>query len=107
MTLKHFLYTALLIISLVCIFLIQGCGTKSKEFVETLREDTFTQGCVGLVEKANAIGYFTASNAGIEVCKVKCSDELPEGYKFRYEEPRIGCSASVGYTEEELQKPKK
>lgn len=85
-----------LILILLALFTLSGCSPP-KEYVDALRDDAYTEGCVSVVEKLHAVGYFTTSNGGIEVIKLKCSENLPEGYKFEHKDDRFGFHGSVGH----------
>jgi len=73
------------------IILLTGC---TGNFVNSIRDDNFTVGCVAITEQLN-IGYFNQAG-GLEACKLKCSEKLPEGYTFEYADPRVGCKATIG-----------
>ena len=67
-----------------------GCANT----IENLRDTDLAQGCV-VIEAQAKLGYFNQEGAA-EVCKLKCSDILPDGLKYEYANPRSGCKVTVG-----------
>jgi len=75
----------------VIVFMLNGCS--SLDNIAKNRDKDYNQGCV-VVESGLKLGYFNqAGEAGI--CKLKCSDELPDGYTFKYHNTRTGCDVGV------------
>jgi len=76
-----------------CIFLmLVGCGSP---LLNPNVADPYTKGCVAVVSSAQ-LGALQIGTGGVESCKLKCTDELPENYTFEYTDPRTGCNASIG-----------
>jgi len=76
----------------VLLLLLVGCGSP---LLNPNVSDPYTKGCVAVVSSAQ-IGALQVGTGGVESCKVKCTNELPEDYTFEYADPRTGCNASIG-----------
>lgn len=85
-----FLWAAALIMLLISIFTIQGCGGT----IEKLKDPSMTQGCVVIGGNAK-LGYFN-QEGNAEMCKLKCSPELPKGYCYKYDNQQSGCHVQIG-----------
>ena len=73
-------------------FMLNACTTART--IADIRDDDYTQGCV-VVEAGMKLGYFNqAGEAG--VCKLKCSNALPDGFKYHYKNDRTGCNVGIG-----------
>lgn len=68
---------------------IMGCSSTSG--LTELRDNNCTVGCV-VVEANIKLGYSTGS---AEVCKLKCSDTLPDGFVYEYNNLRTGCHVGI------------
>ncbi len=72
---------------------VSGCSTiNSTITAQAESAKKYTQGCK-TVEKKYQLGAFN-QQGGVETCEVKCSSELPKGYKYKYS--RDNCDVSVG-----------
>ena len=67
---------------------ISGCSS-----IEKMRDPDFTVGCL-VVESQIKLGYFN-QEGGAEICKLKCSKELPDNFSYKYENARTGCNVSI------------
>lgn len=68
-----------------------GCSAADK--VVDMRDKDYTQGCV-VVEAGLKLGYFNQAGEA-EVCKLKCSDTLPEDFMYDYDNTRTGCHVGI------------
>ena len=84
------IFTGLLLLALlIFIMSLQGCST-----IETMRDPDFSQGCK-VVEGEAKLGALNQQGVMV-VCKLKCSENLPENIKYIYDNPRTGCHVSIG-----------
>lgn len=88
---KNALFISGLILVLLLIFFLQGCGEGT---LEKIRDPDFILGCK-VVEADAKLGYFNQEGTTV-VCKVKCTTELPENFIYRYDNDRTGCHVEVG-----------
>ena len=75
------------LIALTFIF-VGGCGT-----VQTLRDSDFSEGCK--VTEAQAKLGVLNQNGEFVACKVKCSEHLPNNFKYKYVNNRTGCNVEI------------
>lgn len=68
-----------------------GCSAADK--IVEMRDPELTQGCV-VVEAGVKLGYFNQAGEA-EVCKLKCSDTLPEDFMYDYNNSRTGCHVGI------------
>lgn len=78
-----------IIIILIAITL-SGCAGSIKEY----RDTDYTIGCVA-VEANTKLGYFNQEGAA-EICKLKCSPDLPANFYYKYDNIRTGCHIENG-----------
>lgn len=89
MKLRDLLFVVALLAVLIIVFTIQGCHSA----IEKHRDKDFTNGCV-VIESQLKLGIFNQEGVA-EVCKLKCSEKLPKNFKYKYENPRSGCSVEI------------
>lgn len=83
---------SLLVFIAIIIFVLvslNGCAGT----IETMKEPSFNQGCV-VVEGGIKLGYFN-QEGNAEMCKLKCSENLPECFSYEYHNVRTGCNLSI------------
>lgn len=73
-------------IIIVIVLLLQGCITTAD-----LKPSTFSMGC--MVTDANVSTGIVNSQGSIEACKLVCSEDLPNGFKYKYE--ARGCLVEI------------
>lgn len=73
---------------LLLVILLSGCGT-----VERMRDASLTEGCA-IVEADAKLGWFN-QEGGAEVCKIKCSKEVPDNVYIEYDNVRSGCKIGM------------
>lgn len=78
---------------ILTVILINGC-THIGEGVEATRDDDFVIGCVTNCVNANANAY--NQQGTMELCKFKCSKDLPDTYCFEINDQRTGVKAKAG-----------
>lgn len=89
-----------LLLLLLVIPVLSGCPIN-REFAETvdiLRDDSFTEGCViDHIGAEGGLGIYGQSGRmeGV-IYKLKCSDDLPDNYCFKYKNPTNGAEAQAG-----------
>ena len=80
----------LLLLSLLStILLLQGCPSA----VQKYRDPDLSLGC-SVVEADVKLGWANQEGAA-EVCKLKCSKDLPPNYRVSYNNARSGCAVEV------------
>lgn len=89
-----------LLLLLLVIPILSGCGASRDLAVaiDTIRDDVFIEGCV-VDEVAGEAGlgiYGQGGNMEGRVFKLKCSDELPSDFCFKYKNPTTGAEAQAG-----------
>ena len=87
---RNILLAVALIATLAVILMSTGCANNVAKY----RDPDFTVGCK-VIEAQVKLGYFN-QEGGAEVCKVKCSENLPEKFTYKYDNSRTGCHVSVG-----------
>ena len=85
---EHFEFVLILAV-IIFMILTSGCST-----IETMRDPDFSQGCK-VVEGEAKLGALNQQGVMV-VCKLKCSENLPENIKYIYDNPRTGCHVSIG-----------
>ena len=58
-----------------------------------MQEPSFIKGC-HVVEAGVKLGYLN-QEGNAEVCKAKCSKDLPKGFTYTYENQRTGCKVTI------------
>lgn len=81
----------ILLLSISILLILSGCSAADK--VVDMRDKDYTQGCV-VVEAGLKLGYFNQAGEA-EVCKLKCSDTLPEDFMYDYNNSRTGCHVGI------------
>ena len=80
---------------IVILFTLNGCKSLG-DTVNEIRDDDYSIGCAASEAQVGIGGY--GQKGEVVACKLKCSKgKLPNNYKMRYNNPRTGCVASVGY----------
>ena len=77
-------------IIIAVLFTLNGCSST----VENLRDPDFTQGSK-ITEAEAKLGYFNQEGV-LVACKLKCSENLPKNFYYKYDNTRTGCHAEVG-----------
>ena len=77
-----------------------GCAFD-KQFAETvdaLRDDSFEEGCVfDEIAARGGLGiYGQSGEMEGRIFKLKCSDELPDDFCFKYNNPTTGAEGQAG-----------
>jgi len=84
------------IIVLLSVLLFTGCSPKA---IDDLRDPELTTGCVVVEGIVTFDSYLDTTKGNVELCKVKCSEVLPENFYYEYENDRTGCHVVVSDTE--------
>ena len=71
------------------LLMIMGCS--STQPLEDLRDNDYTVGCV-VVEANLNLGF---SSGSAEICKIKCSESLPDGFVYDYNNLNTGCRIGI------------
>ena len=87
-------YTLAILGWIVFMVYISGCSTGNT--LKDIRDSNLTQGCVTVELLLNFDSYFNTTKGSGEVCKLKCSNDLPENFYYRYDNSRTGCHQQVG-----------
>ena len=75
---------------LILLSYISGCSST----IENFRDPHLIQGCK-VTEAEAKLGYFNQEGNAV-VCKLKCSEKLPENLYYKYDNNRTGCHVSIG-----------
>jgi hypothetical protein len=70
---------------ILSVMFLNGCSS-----LQNMRDPLLTEGCA-VVEVDAKLGWLNQEGAA-EVCKIKCSKEIPENLEINYENSRSGCS---------------
>jgi len=90
----EFLFAMILLIVFIAVITsLMGCGDKP--FIEQVRDPELSQGCTAVDGTIGFDSYFDTTKGKTGVCKLKCSDELPDCYHFKYDNPLSPCSGEV------------
>jgi len=79
----------ILIVTALMLLLLTGCKGNGIDIKE-IHDERANIGCVAV--SADGTSYLKMANG--ELCKVFCSEQLPDGFSFEYD--RNGCKISVG-----------
>ena len=75
----------------VLLLLLVGCGSP---LLNPNVTSDYTRGCMA-VSSSSQLGILQIGTGSVESCKLRCTDELPEGYTLDYSNPEIGCHATI------------
>jgi len=85
---------------MLILFTLQGCSPNlvgnTVDDNSQLRDKHMTVGCYTVDIIAGFDSYFNTTRGTAEHCKLKCSKVLPLNFKYKYSNPRSGCSTAVG-----------
>ena len=88
--LNNIMIGILLFFVLFLILSLGGCSST----IENFRDNDFVQGCK-VTEAEAKLGYFNQEGNAV-VCKLKCSEKLPENLYYKYDNNRTGCHVLIG-----------